>query len=212
MKPRGRRFAALKVSSQLMANDQEMFFAKPRLAHALAFDLRITPRSKTTHLMGRQIIQDETANRQFEGITHGLYYTLPGADAFISDGMIEGWFDGLESDATEAGYTMPSPSVIEEAKRIVGSLRHYLPSDVDVCVFDEGRVAIEVFGPVGHGFLLVCEPGGNALCLVTTKNSSRRARYGNSAVLPDGFLIEGLNAVRAGSTSRSEILGFDDLL
>lgn len=112
-------------------------------------------------------------------------------------GMVDSWFKNLESDAADAGNPMPGQNVIDETKRIVLHLRPHLPPDSDVYTFERGKIAVEVFGHPGRGFLLICEPGGSALCIVTIDGVSRRARYESSAALPDGFLKEGLQEVQA---------------
>ena len=114
----------------------------------------------------------------------------------ITDDVIDGWFGALVEEATDAGESMPSERVLDEAKRIVRRLRKQLPLDTDIYSMDEGKVAIELYGDFGHGFLLVCEPGGSALCIITVGGVSRRARYESSSGLPDGFLVEGLKDVR----------------
>ena len=105
------------------------------------------------------------------------------------------WFGGLGDDAVAAGNPMPDDAVIEESKRVVRGLLHYLLVAPDVYTTEDGEVAVEVFGERGRAFLLVCEPGGSALCAVTVNGVSRRARYENSVGLPDGFLKEGLREV-----------------
>ena len=81
-----------------------------------------------------------------------------------------------------------------EAKRIVSELSTHLPSDTDVYIMEDTRVAVEVFGRAG-GFLLVCELDKGALCIINTATSSRRARYSNSGILPDRFVIDGLGEI-----------------
>ena len=160
-----------------------------------------TRRRKVPKIVPKTIERQWLVNRQFEGITHGIYYPIPGYEPSVSDETVESWFDGLDRDTKEPGTILPIPSVYQEAKRIVGALRNYLPSDVDIYTMDEGKIAIEAFGSKGYGFLLICERDQRAVCLVTTKDSSRRARYENSTILPDGFLLEGLyEVVRSGQT------------
>ena len=116
-------------------------------------------------------------------------------EAPVTDDVIDDWFLALAEEATTEGATL-SKQVLDEAKRIVRGLRKELPLNTDIYPMDEGKVAIELYGAFGHGFLLVCEPGGSALCIVTVGGVSRRARYDNSTGLPDGFLHEGLRDVR----------------
>ena len=108
------------------------------------------------------------------------------------DNVSDAFFEGLAEDAASAGNPVPTQEVVDEAKRVVGRLDHNLLSGCDVYTLDDGEVAVEVFGAPGHGFLLICEPSGSALCIVTHRGVSRRARYESSACLPDGFLREGL--------------------
>lgn len=114
----------------------------------------------------------------------------------VTDEVIDNWFRALSEETSDASLPMLSERVLDEARRIVRALRRQLPLDTDVYPMDEGKVAIELYGEFGHGFLLVCEPGGSALCIVTVDGISRRARYESSSVLPDGFLQEGLRDVR----------------
>ena len=116
-------------------------------------------------------------------------------ERFPVDELIDEWFVGLEDNADSAGIPTPSQSVVDEARRIVLGLRRLLPADTDVHTWDDGEVAVEVFGARGRGFLLLCESGGGALCVVTVDKVARRARYESSANLPDGFLREGLQEV-----------------
>ena len=114
----------------------------------------------------------------------------------LSDHVIHARFQNLIEEAQEPGETMPTDEVIQESKRIVTRLRSGLPTETDIYPENDGKVAIELFGEPGHAFLLVCEPGGNALCVVTVDGISRRARYEDSSRLPDGFVREGLRDVR----------------
>ena len=114
----------------------------------------------------------------------------------VATNMVGSWFAGLSQEADDADEPMPPESDIEEAKRIVLRLLNQLPEDTDVYLMDGGKIAIEVYGDLGYAFLLVCEPGGSALCVVTVNGVSRRARYESSRILPDYFVREGLNDVR----------------
>ncbi len=113
----------------------------------------------------------------------------------VTHDKVDGWFNALTEDAADTGEPMPSKSVFNEAKRIAHGIRSQLPTTTDVYLMDGGKIALELYGDFGHGFLLVCEPGGSALCIVTVDGVSRRARYENSSVLPDGFISEGLSDV-----------------
>ena len=117
----------------------------------------------------------------------------------VTKEMVDDWFSALSEDAAETGETMACESVRDEARRIAHVLHKHLPTDTDVYLMDGGKVAIEFYGDFGHGFLLVCEPGGSALCIVTAASISRRARHESSSDLPDGFIYDGLRDVQPGS-------------
>ena len=114
----------------------------------------------------------------------------------LTDDVIHSLFQNLVEEAQEPGETMPPDEVIQESKRIVTNLLSELPTDSDIYTETDGKIAIEIFGKLGHAFLLVCEPGGSALCVVTVDCISRRARYDDSTRLPDEFVREGLRDVR----------------
>ena len=111
--------------------------------------------------------------------------------------VVDGWFARMSQEADATGDSMPSENDVEEAKRIVQALWEHLPNDTDIYLMEERKVAIEVHGKPGRAFLLVCEPGGSALCIVTVNGVSRRARYESSLNLPDCFILEGLGEVQA---------------
>ena len=137
-----------------------------------------------------------TSVRVSEQVRQFLYFTSQMAGVQATREMVDKWFDALVEEVAGSDDPAPSESVISEAKRIVLGLRGGVPPDTDVYAMEGGEVAVELFNGSGYGFLLVCEPGGSALCIVNVGGVSRRARYGNSSGLPDGFLIEGLIDVR----------------
>ena len=116
--------------------------------------------------------------------------------SFLDDSVIDGWFVALEQEPATPDQSATSGDVVDECKRIVRNLNGWLPADADVYSMDEGKIAVEVFAEADNGFLLVCEPHRQAVCIVAVRGISRRARYEDSAVLPDGFLKEGLDAIR----------------
>ena len=109
--------------------------------------------------------------------------------------MVDSWFARLAQDNETSGNSILDQVLVEQTRRIVDALRDYLPVNTDIYVMEEGKIAVEVFGTPGRGFLLVCEPTGGALCIVTSDGESRRSRYESVRKLPDGFLKEGLQEI-----------------
>ena len=113
-----------------------------------------------------------------------------------SDQAISNWLSAAVLEAEGSEDEVPTGEVVEEARRIITKLRDSLPDDTDVYPMDKGEIALSVFGRSGNAYLLVLEPDGGALCIVTVDGVSRRARYQTSARLPDNFLKDGLDEVR----------------
>ena len=113
----------------------------------------------------------------------------------MSKAQIDNWETKLQGAFQYPGEMPSGKEVKAEAIRILTQLRDWLPANVDVYTIDEKNIAIEVFGPPRNGLLLVCEEGGGAVCFVTVDGTPRRARYKSSALLPDGFIREGLQSV-----------------
>lgn len=103
--------------------------------------------------------------------------------------------DSMRNEAIEDGHEPPPDEAIADARRIVAVMLRKWPGEYDVYPMDEERVAIEVSGGVGRRMLLLCEPGGHALCIVTVDRVARRARYEDSRMLPDGFVADGMEAM-----------------
>ena len=101
-------------------------------------------------------------------------------------------FDQIPVESAEAGHEPPPEDVVNEARRIVREMFRRWPREYDVYPMDERRVAVEVDGGHARKMLLLCEPGGSALCIVTVNRISRRARYEDSSMLPDGFVSDAL--------------------
>ena len=101
-------------------------------------------------------------------------------------------FQRIPEESMEDGHAKPSEEVIGEARRIVSRMLRLWPREYDVYPMDDQRVAVEVDGGYGRRMMLLCEPGGSALCVVTVERVSRRARYEDSKSLPDGFMLDAL--------------------
>ncbi len=99
----------------------------------------------------------------------------------------------LDEDARQQDVEIDS-EVRSEVERILLTLNR-LPDDVSVVADDGGAAEIEVFNVPHGGFVLRCEPGGGALCVVSIDRFNRRARYQDSQMLPDGFVERGLRDV-----------------
>ena len=101
-------------------------------------------------------------------------------------------FNDLSREARSMGHEVPSVGVVAEAKRIFVAMPFRKQLSYDVYSMPDGGVAIGINGTFGRAMVLICEPGGSALCVVTVDRLSRRARYDESGFLPDDFVRQGL--------------------
>ena len=100
--------------------------------------------------------------------------------------------DAIEADAAEMGYEVPKQAVVNVARRILEQMCSYVELPFDAYSMSGGRVAIGVDGGVGRSMIVICEPEGSALCVVTVGSRSRRARYDDASFLADDFVRQGL--------------------
>lgn len=116
------------------------------------------------------------------------------SSTFETESAVAAMFEGFVDDALEAVQGVPSDEVITELRRIVTAMYLRWPCEhYDVYAMDSQTAAVEIQRSPGEGaLLLVCEPEGQALCIVTVKSVSRRARYQDSQMLPDGFIADGM--------------------
>ena len=119
---------------------------------------------------------------------------------------VDAMFDDFENDALEAVHGVPDDAVVAELRRIVTAMYLRWPSEYDVYAMDSQAAAVEIQRDPEQGtLLLVCEPAHQALCIVTIASVSRRARYQDSAMLPDGFVADGMRDMAI--TERAPQLG-----
>lgn len=117
--------------------------------------------------------------------------------------------DNIEADAQEMGYDVPGADVVGEAKRILLEMDEYRKASYDAYAMSDGRVGVAVDGGYGNSMLVVCEPGGTALCVVAEDLVSRHAEYEAVSFLPDDFVRQALrklaNGVSGGDPAHQEV-------
>lgn len=98
----------------------------------------------------------------------------------------------VRDEAREEGFPEPSAIALANAERLLKAMYVISPQRFEVYPTPDAEVAIDA--PSGHGesVLLLCESSGGALCLVDLNGEHRRARYGSTRTLPDGFIAEAL--------------------
>ncbi len=143
-------------------------------------------------VVGRRFVSEFLIRQGRSGIVENAGMNQQ-EDQSISDAIAS--LDNITSDAQDMGYTVPEAAVVAEARRILLEMHDYRSASYDAYSMSDGRVGIGVDGEFGKSMLVVCEPGGTALCVVTANRVSRHARYGDSSFLPDDFVKQGLRQV-----------------
>lgn len=98
----------------------------------------------------------------------------------------------VTEDAREENHQLPSELAFQNARRLLPKMYEISPRYFDIYSMPDGEIAIDAPGGHGRSVILLCEPDGGALCLVTLGDEHRRARYSTARNLPDGFVREAL--------------------
>ncbi len=99
-------------------------------------------------------------------------------------------------EAEEEGFLRPSDEALRNAEQVLRSLYDTWACRYEVYPMPDGEIAIHVRGGPRKSVALLFEPEGQVLCLVSLGANWRRARYSNSATLPDAFVMEALKELR----------------
>ena len=103
-------------------------------------------------------------------------------------------------EAEEEGFPCPSDAALNNAERVLLRLHDIWACRYEVYPMPDGEIAIHVRGGPRKSVALLFEPEGQVLCLVSLGTNWRRARYSNSATLPDAFVIEALKELKDASS------------
>ena len=157
---------------------------------------------------GAQHVNDFIILGSNTGLTHSWIRAYQSAQAEFKkySETVEFAFQRIPEESMEDEHAVPPEEVIGEARRIVSRMLRLWPREYDVYPMDHQRVAVEVDGGFGRRVMLLCEPGGSALCIVTVDRVSRRARYEDSSGLPDGFMLDALKDMGSRNTRELEAL------
>ena len=107
-------------------------------------------------------------------------------------------------EAEEEGFSRPSDEAMKNAEQVLYRLYDTWACRYEVYPMPDGEIAIHVRGGHRKSVALLFEPVGQVLCLVSLGTNWRRARYSNSAMLPDAFVMEALKELRDATGEQSE--------
>ena len=117
----------------------------------------------------------------------------------ITDPDLEAALKDLQDarlEAEEEGFPCPSDEALKNAEQVLCRLYDIWACRYEVYPMPDGEIAIHVRGGPRNSVALLFEPEGQVLCLVSLGAKWRRARYSNSAMLPDAFVMEALKELR----------------
>ncbi len=112
------------------------------------------------------------------------------ADTRLEDALQD--LHEAREEAREEEFPEPSGTAIANAERLLRAMYEISPQRFEVYPTPDGEIAIDAPGGYGESVLLLCESSGGALCMVDVNGEHRRARYGSTRTLPDGFIGEAL--------------------
>ena len=103
--------------------------------------------------------------------------------------------------AQEQEIQQPSEIAFASARRLIHEMYSISPRRFIVYPMPEGYIAIDGRSGNDRAVMVMCGPGGDALCIVTIDGEDRRAIYSTSQRLPDDFVSQALNELETGLVS-----------
>ena len=104
---------------------------------------------------------------------------------------------GAVREAREKGWIAPSAQVIGRARELLDEMFQVAPYRYEVYPTEEAGIAIDI-SDQGQGVLVICEAGGETLCVTNLERSTGHKRYTQGASLPDSYLANALRQLSAG--------------
>ena len=98
-------------------------------------------------------------------------------------------------EAREDGFPIPDQQLLDASEQLLRKLYDIWPHRFEVYPDQDGAIAIDARNDRGSAVLVLCEPGGEVLCLVHTHGEQQSNRYPSINALPDDFLTEALRSL-----------------
>ncbi len=102
-------------------------------------------------------------------------------------------------EAREDGLPIPDQQLLDASEQILRKLYDIWPHRFEVYPDQDGAIAIDARNDRGSAVLVLCEPGGEVLCLVHTHGEQQSNRYPSSEDLPDDFLSGAFSSLELAS-------------
>ena len=102
-------------------------------------------------------------------------------------------------EAREDGLPIPDQQLLDASEEILRKLYDIWPHRFEVYPDQDGSIAIDARNDRGSAVLVLCEPGGEVLCLVHTHGEQQSNRYPSTEDLPDDFLSGAFSSLELAS-------------
>ena len=102
-------------------------------------------------------------------------------------------------EAREDGFPIPDQQLLDASEQILRKLYDIWPHRFEVYPDQDGAIAIDARNDRGSAVLVLCEPGGEVLCLVHTHGEQQSNRYPSTEDLPDDFLSGAFSSLELAS-------------
>ena len=102
-------------------------------------------------------------------------------------------------EAREDGLPIPSRELLLTSEELLKKLYEVWPHRFEVYPNPDGEIAIDARNDRGSAVLVLCEPGGEVLCLVHTHGEQQSNRYPSTEDLPDDFLSGAFSSLELAS-------------
>ena len=102
-------------------------------------------------------------------------------------------------EAQEDGFPVPDPQLLDASEQLLRKLYEIWPHRFEVYPNPDGEIAIDARNDRGAAVLVLCEPGGEVLCLVHARGEQQSNRYPSTETLPDDFLSGALDSLELAS-------------
>ncbi len=96
----------------------------------------------------------------------------------------------VRDEANEKGYLEPSDLATSNAEKLLFRVYEVLRGRYEVYPMPSGAIALDAPRRGKDSIILMCNPEGDLLCLISLNSEHYRARYSTIETLPDQFMRE----------------------
>ena len=95
-------------------------------------------------------------------------------------------------EAREDGFPIPDQELLDRSEQLLRKLYVVWPHRFEVYPMPDGEIVLDAPNRRDSSVLVLCEPGGEVLCMAHIRGKHERKRYPSTEHLPDKFLTKAL--------------------